>query len=134
MKKSINLETKEVAAGIKLNDRIEYMAKAPTYITLKDHKDNFRWAHPCRLIQPCKSEIGKISKSILENINGNLVKLFQLNQWRNSDIVIKWFCSFENKSQCKFIQLDIAELYPSMVCIGMMDWYFWEIHLNRKQT
>ena len=89
MEKSINLETKEVAAGIKLNDRIEYMAKAPAYITLKDHKDNFRLAHPCRSIHPCKSEIGKISKSILENLNGNLVKLFQLNQWRNSDIVIK---------------------------------------------
>ena len=67
------------------------MAKAPTYITLKDHKDNFRLVHPCRLINPCKSEIGKISKSILEDINRNLVKLLQVNQWRNSESVIKWF-------------------------------------------
>ena len=98
----------------KLDDRIEYVAKAPAYITLKGHKDNFRSAHPCRLINPCKSEIGKISKSILENINRNLVKLLQVNQWRNSESVIKWFHSIENQSQCKFIQLDIAEFYPSI--------------------
>ena len=65
LEKSVNLEAKEIAAGVKLDDRIEYMAKASAYITLKDHKDNFRSAHPCRLINPCKGEIGKISKSIL---------------------------------------------------------------------
>ena len=40
MKKSINLEAKEIAAGIKIDYRIEYMAKAPAYITLKDQKNN----------------------------------------------------------------------------------------------
>ena len=87
------------------------MAKASTYIKLKDYKDNFRSAHPCRLINSCKSEIRKFSKSILENINRNLLKPHQVNQWRNSEGVIKWFYSTENKSQCKFIQLDIAESY-----------------------
>ena len=62
LEKSINLEAKEIAAGVKLDDRIEYMAKAPAYITLKDHKDNFRSAHPCHLINPSNSEIRKISK------------------------------------------------------------------------
>ena len=46
MEKSINLEDKDIAAGIKLDDRIEYMAKAPANITLKDEKDNFRSAIP----------------------------------------------------------------------------------------
>ena len=114
LKKSINLEAKKIAAGVKLDDRIEYMAKAPAYITLKEHKDNFRSANLCCLVNPCKSEIGKIRKSILENINRNLLKLLQVNQWRNSESVIKWFYSIENKSQCKFIQLDIAEFYPSI--------------------
>ena len=108
------MEAKEIATGIKIDDRIEYITKAPAYITLKDHKDNFRSVHPCRLINPCKSKIGKISKSILENINENLVKFLQVNHWRNSESVIKWFYSTENKSQCKFIQLDIAEFYPSI--------------------
>ena len=114
LEKSINLEAKEIAGRVKLDDRIEYMAKAPAYITLKDHKDNFRSAHPCRLINPCKSEIGKISKSDLENINRNPLKLLQANQWRNSESVTKWFDSIKNKSQCKFIQLDITEFYPSI--------------------
>ena len=112
--KSINLEAKEIAAGIKIDDRIKYMKKAPAYITLKDHNNNFISVHPCCLIKPCKSEIGNISKSILENLNKNLVKLLQVNQWRNSESVIKRFYSIENKSQCEFIQLDIAELYPSI--------------------
>ena len=93
------------AAGVKLDDRIEYMAKAPAYITLKEHKDNFRSANLCCLVNPCKSEIGKIRKSILENINRNLLKLLQVNQWRNSKSFIKWFYSIQQKSQCKFIQL-----------------------------
>ena len=97
-KKSINLEAKEIAAGIKLGDRIEYMAKAPAYMTWKVHKDNFRSAHPCCLLNPWKSKTGKISKSISENVNRNLVKLLQVNQWRNSESVSKWFCFIENKS------------------------------------
>ena len=55
-----------------------------------------------------------MSKSILENINRNLVKLLEVNQWRNFESFIKWFYSVENKSQCKFIQFDIAEFYPSI--------------------
>ena len=109
LEKSINLEAKKVAAGVKLDDKIEYRTKASAYITLKDHKDNFRSAHPCRLINSCKSEIGKISKSILENKNRSLLKLLLVNQWRNPESVIKWFDSIENKSQCTFIQLDITE-------------------------
>ena len=72
------------------------MAKAQAYITLKDHKVSLRSVHPCRLTNPCQSDSGKISQSILENINRNLLKLFQVNQWRNSESVIKWFDSIKN--------------------------------------
>ena len=74
MEKSINFKAKEIVVGFKLTNRIEYMEKAPSYITLKDRKDNCISPHPCHLINPWKSEIGKISKSILENINRYLVK------------------------------------------------------------
>ena len=57
----MNLKAKGIAAGIALDGRAECMAKAPAYITLKDLKDNFRSAHLCHLINPCKSEIGKIN-------------------------------------------------------------------------
>ena len=79
------------------------MKKAPAYITLNIAKDNFRPAQLCRLINPCKIEMGKISKSILEKINGNLVKLLQVNQWRNSESFIKWFCSIANNNIRSFI-------------------------------
>ena len=46
---TINLKAKEVAAGIKLDDRVECMVKASPYVTLKDRKDNVRSAHPCCL-------------------------------------------------------------------------------------
>ena len=58
---------------------------APAYITLKDHEDNFRSANPSGLVNPSKTEIGQTIKSILENINKNLVKLLSLES------VIKWF-------------------------------------------
>ena len=61
---SINFEAKHIASKLALSDRIERLAKTPAYITLKDHKENFHASTPCRLINPCKSEIGKISKRI----------------------------------------------------------------------
>ena len=57
------MEAKEIAAGIKLDDRIEYVE---IIITLKDHKDNFASGHSCRLINPWKREMGKTSKSTLK--------------------------------------------------------------------
>ena len=84
------------------------------HLTLKDHKENFRISHPCRLINPSKSELGKVSKVILGNVNKNLVNSLKVNQWRNTDSVINWFNAIENKSQFFFIQLDIVEFYPSI--------------------
>ena len=40
----------------------EYKYECIAYITLKDHKDNFRSAHPCRLINPAKAKLGRSVK------------------------------------------------------------------------
>ena len=77
---------------------IESFAHTPAFITLKDHKENFRISHPCGLINPSKSELDKVSKVILENVNKNLVKYLKVNQWRSTDSVINWFNAIENKS------------------------------------
>ena len=58
------------------------------FITLKDHKPNFRNNPTCRLINPTKPEIGKISKQILEKINTDVKTATKLNQWKNTDEVI----------------------------------------------
>ena len=49
--------SKEIALGIKLDDRIGYMAKALAYITLKDHKDNFRSPHTPQIIKQLPTSI-----------------------------------------------------------------------------
>ena len=90
------------------------MAQTPAFITLKDHKENIKTSHPCCLINPSESELGKVSKAILENVNKNLVKSLKVNQCRNTDSVINWFNTIENKYQCIFIQLDIVEFYTSI--------------------
>ena len=81
LEKAINRETKSIAKKkkIRLSDRIECLAKIPAFITSKDHKDNFQSSLPCRLINPSKSKLGKISKPIWENINQHLIELLCIN-------------------------------------------------------
>ena len=49
---AINMEAKHIAKNIKLDDRIEKLAKTQTLITLKDPKENFRSSYSCRLVNP----------------------------------------------------------------------------------
>ena len=108
------MEAKSIATKLKFIDRIEKLAEAPAYVTLKDHKENFRPKQSCRLINPSKNEIGKISKIVLEKTNKKLLKELDFNQWKNTDDVTRWFRKISNKSECKFIQSDIKEFYPSI--------------------
>ena len=61
-----------------------------------------------------KSEIGKISKKILDRINKNILSATNINQWKNTKSVIEWFRNIENKQQYSFICFDIIDLYPSI--------------------
>ena len=76
----INAETKSIAYNLKLEDCIESFPPRDALITLKDHKENFLNRPKCRLINPAKSEIGKISKHLLDTINVSLRKQSGLNQ------------------------------------------------------
>ena len=114
LEKSINLESKYIAKSLKLSDRVDCLARTPAYITLKDHKENFSSNPTCRLINPSKNELGKISKYILQDINVQLLTKLKSMQWKNSDNVIQWFNNIPDKKNCKFIQLDIKEFYPSI--------------------
>ena len=100
---AINMEAKHIAKNIKMDDRIESLTKTRVFITLKDHKENFRSSHPCRLINPSKSELGKVSKAILKKVNTVLVDSLKVNQWKDSDNVINWFDGIKDKSQCFFL-------------------------------
>ena len=62
-----------------------------SFITIKDRKENFDTHPAVRLITPAKNELGRISKLILDNINKKISQTFELNQWKNTDVVIDWF-------------------------------------------
>ena len=96
---TIKMEAKHITANIKLDNHIESFVHTLAFITLKDHKKNFRTSHPCRSINSSKRELGKVSKVILENVNKNLVKSCKVNQLRNRDSFINWFNAIKNKSQ-----------------------------------
>ena len=91
LEKAINMEAKNIPNTYKLAERIDHLPKTECFITLKDHKDNFYNKPTCRLINPTKNELGKISKQMIEGINQKLLKELQVNQWKNTNDVFNRF-------------------------------------------
>ena len=60
------------------------MSKSECYITLKDHKQHFQDNPKVRLINPAKTNIGQISKIYLQEINEEILKQTNLNQWKST--------------------------------------------------
>ena len=70
--RAINVDAKKIAKDLELEDRIEKMQKSECYVTVKHHKEDF--PHKiCQLINPSKSDIGKLSKIILDKINTDVL-------------------------------------------------------------
>ena len=90
------------------------LKETEAYITIKDHISEFPNKIPCRLINPSKSSIGKISKVLLDRINEKIILSVTMNQWKNTLAVLKWYNSIPNKTQCSIIQFDIVSFYPSI--------------------
>ena len=65
----IDQEAASLVARIGLDDRIEGIAKKQSFITVKDHKDDFPSKLSFRLINGAKTNLGKISKEILDRLN-----------------------------------------------------------------
>ena len=97
MEDAINQEAKKIGKGTKLDDKVECTAKNPAFTAVKDQKTSFRTSTSCRLLNPWKSELGKIGTLILEKANQYFVGFLSLNQWKNSDMVINWFSLMKNK-------------------------------------
>lgn len=107
-------EARVITKQLNIDDRVEKTAMKEAFITLKDHKENFANKPTCRLINPSKPEIGRISKQLLEEINGKLVNIKKVNQWKNTTSVLQWFDRLTNKSDLAFICFDVVEFYPSI--------------------
>ena len=88
------------------------MHENESYITIKDDKEDFPNKISCKLINPSKSNIGEISKTILDKIITKIVSLTNVNQWTNSITVMEWYETIPNKDQYKFViqsNLSIAD-------------------------
>ena len=110
----MNEELKLIAKDLSIDDRVDIMAKKNAFITLKDHKENFESNPKCQLLNPTKSELGKISKAIVDNINDTIRETLGVNQWKNTQSVIHWFKNIRNKPNDTFLSFDIVEFYPSI--------------------
>ena len=81
---NINAEAQSIATQLNVADRMDVLARKTAFVTLKDHKENFLNKLPCRLINSAKSEIGLISKRILDRINVTLKKELRVQQWKDT--------------------------------------------------
>ena len=55
-----------------------------------------------------------VSKKFLEKIISDVQRTCKCNQWRSTATVIDWFDGIPQKETCRFVQLDIVEIYPSI--------------------
>ena len=110
----LNSQSARVAKKLGLDNRIEKLAEKEAFITLKDHKLEFHDHPTCRLINPSKSEIGIISKGILDEINTTIIQKTQINQWKNTTSVLNWFNALQHKEYLSFICFDVCDFYPSI--------------------
>ena len=111
---NINKEAKAVANSYEIAERVDCLPMPNAFITLKDHEPNFNTNPKCRLINPSKSELGKISKFLIEKVNTIIRDKSLVNQWRDRDTAINWFKIIDNKNNCIFMQFGIEEFYPSI--------------------
>ena len=91
IKKQINMAGKNLMKNQEVIKRMQINEESNSFITLKDHKENFENHPTVRLINPAKNELGRISKVILDKINKKISTKLNLNQWKYTDTVINWF-------------------------------------------
>ncbi len=111
---NVNKEAAKLASKINIADRVDEYTRAEAFLTVKDHKANFPDRKEYRLLNPAKSNLGKVSKIILEKAIQTIKTATNLNLWKNSDQVIEWFKNLQNKENLTFFKFDVVSFYPSI--------------------
>ena len=75
---NINYNSKLIAQRLSIDDKVEKMLETEAYI-IKDHKEGFPHKLSFGLLNPSKSDIGKISKNIPDRINKSLIAFTHAN-------------------------------------------------------
>ena len=111
---TVNKEASKITSNLKISDRVDNYIQSDAFLTIKDHKQAFPSRVECRLLNPAKSNIGIISKQILEEAVAEIKLQTKSNQFQNSNEVISWFKSLENKQDFSFLKFDVVSFYPSI--------------------
>ena len=88
------------ASKLKLEDQIQILDDIGACISIKDHKEGFPDKISCRLINPSKTDKGKIRKQVLDKANTSILEKTKGNQWKNTSSVIEWYYNIKRKDQC----------------------------------
>jgi hypothetical protein len=111
---ALDISSTDIYIEIRNRNRIYSTVSRQAFVTLKDHKENFENNPKCRLINPTKAELGKVSKHILSDIVKIVKEKTKVNHWQNTDEVIMWFKNLKDKNRFTFIQFDICDFYSSI--------------------
>ena len=84
LEKELNCEAKMLAHRLGIVDRVEKYNTKNCFITIKDHKSDFKTNPECRLINPAKTQIGRVSKIIVQEICDSVMLALNINQWRST--------------------------------------------------
>ena len=86
-------------------DGVKKIQETEEFLTIKDHKEVFPHTLSFCLLNPSKSDIGKISKSLLDT---------DVNQWKNTAQVITCFTNIKSKKTSFLVNFDVENFYPSI--------------------
>ena len=63
---------------------VQILGENEAYVTIKDHKKRFPDKISCRLINPSRTDIVKISKQMLDRFSNTMLVRNKVNQWKNT--------------------------------------------------
>ena len=104
---------------------MDVLARRESFITPKDHKDNFRSKVPGRLINPAKEELGLVSKRLLDKINATLRQKLNVQQWKSMADVVSWFTyvGAVEAPHCDIEEAGLVLLHPLLSPLKSSDFF-----------
>ena len=95
--------------GLGLEERVQRMGQQEVRFSIKDHKEGFPTRVDVRLLNLCKTEVGRISQQILRRVIKEVKPL-----WINTAEALEWFRGLEVRRTTRFLQFDVVSFYPSI--------------------
>ena len=134
---SVKKEHGKTAVEMDLDDRIFTTVPRESYVKLKDHKEDFQNNPKTRIINPTKTELGKVAMKITDEIVKQIrAKDVNLTQAISTREVIEWFKNIKNKKSLKFINWDLENFYASItpnLLKDALDWAMNYVNLTPQQ-